>query len=91
MSEAVNDGVRIAYEVLGGGEPLLCVHGLGYDRRGWGPGGLLYVTGHDRQAVGQVAAHIRALRPPDPYKTKGVRYTGEVLRKKAGKTGAGGK
>lgn len=37
MSEAVNDGVRIAYEVLGGGEPLLFVHGLGYDRRGWGP------------------------------------------------------
>jgi large subunit ribosomal protein L6 len=51
----------------------------------------LIVTGHDRQAVGQVAAHIRALRPPDPYKNKGVRYTGEVLRKKAGKTGAGGK
>jgi large subunit ribosomal protein L6 len=51
----------------------------------------LVVTGYDRQAVGQVAAHIRALRPPDPYKNKGVRYTGEVLRKKAGKTGAGGK
>lgn len=49
------------------------------------------VTGFDRQAVGQVAAQIRALRPPDPYKNKGVRYTGEVLRKKAGKTGAGGK
>ena len=49
------------------------------------------VTGFDRQAVGQVAAHIRSLRPPDPYKNKGVRYTGEVLRKKAGKTGAGGK
>jgi len=51
----------------------------------------LIVTGYDRQAVGQVAAHIRALRPPDPYKNKGVRYTGEVLRKKAGKTGAGSK
>jgi len=37
MSEAINDGVRIAYEVLGDGEPLLCIHGLGYDRRGWGP------------------------------------------------------
>lgn len=37
MSEATNDGVRIAYEVLGDGEPLLFVHGLGYDRRGWGP------------------------------------------------------
>jgi large subunit ribosomal protein L6 len=51
----------------------------------------LILTGHDRQLLGQVAANIRALRPPDPYKNKGVRYTGEVLRKKVGKTGAGGK
>ena len=46
------------------------------------------VRGIDRQLVGQVAADIRALRKPDPYKQKGVRYTGEVLKKKAGKTGA---
>jgi large subunit ribosomal protein L6 len=46
------------------------------------------VTGVDRQQVGQVAANIRRLRKPDPYKQKGVRYTGEVLKKKAGKTGA---
>jgi large subunit ribosomal protein L6 len=46
------------------------------------------VTGVDRQLVGQVAANIRRLREPDPYKQKGVRYTGEVLKKKAGKTGA---
>ena len=46
------------------------------------------VRGVDRQQVGQVAADIRALRKPDPYKLKGVRYTGEVLRKKVGKTGA---
>ena len=45
------------------------------------------VTGVDRQLVGQVAANIRRLRKPDPYKQKGVRYTGEVLKKKAGKTG----
>lgn len=52
----------------------------------------LVVSGYDKQMVGQVAANIRALRPPDPYKNKGVRYTGEVLRKKAGKTaGAGAK
>jgi large subunit ribosomal protein L6 len=51
----------------------------------------LILTGHDRQLLGQVAANIRALRPPDPYKNKGVRYTGEFLRKKVGKTGAGGK
>ena len=46
------------------------------------------VTGVDRQLVGQVAANIRRLRKPDPYKQKGVRYTGEVLKKKVGKTGA---
>ena len=46
------------------------------------------VTGADRQLVGQVAANIRRLRKPDPYKQKGVRYTGEVLKKKVGKTGA---
>jgi large subunit ribosomal protein L6 len=46
------------------------------------------VTGVDRQLVGQVAANLRRLREPDPYKQKGVRYTGEVLKKKAGKTGA---
>jgi large subunit ribosomal protein L6 len=46
------------------------------------------VTGVDRQLVGQVAANIRRLREPDPYKQKGVRYTGEQLKKKAGKTGA---
>src|SRR4051794_3681094 len=51
----------------------------------------LVLTGHDRQELGHVAAQIRARRPPDPYKNKGVRYAGEVLRKKAGKTGAGGK
>jgi large subunit ribosomal protein L6 len=48
----------------------------------------LVVTGIDKQLVGQVAADIRSLRKPDPYKQKGVRYTGEVLKKKAGKTGA---
>jgi large subunit ribosomal protein L6 len=46
------------------------------------------VTGANRQLVGQVAANIRRLRKPDPYKQKGIRYTGEVLKKKAGKTGA---
>ncbi len=46
------------------------------------------VTGIDRQLVGQVASDIRRLRKPDPYKQKGVRYQGEVLKKKVGKTGA---
>ena len=48
----------------------------------------LVLSGADRQALGQVAANMRGLRPPDPYKNKGVRYTGEPLRKKVGKTGA---
>jgi large subunit ribosomal protein L6 len=48
------------------------------------------VSGIDRQQVGQVAAEIRRLRKPDPYKQKGIRYTGEVLKKKAGKAGATG-
>ncbi len=51
----------------------------------------LVLSGHDRQLLGQVAANMRSLRKPDPYKNKGVRYTGEALRKKVGKTGAGGK
>lgn len=46
------------------------------------------ITGADRQRVGQVAAEIRALRPPDPYKAKGIRYSGEQIRRKAGKAGA---
>jgi large subunit ribosomal protein L6 len=45
------------------------------------------VNGIDKQLVGQVAANIRATRPPEPYKGKGVRYEGEYVRKKAGKTG----
>jgi large subunit ribosomal protein L6 len=48
----------------------------------------LSVSGIDRQKVGQVAAEMRGLRPPDPYKQKGVRYAGEKLKKKVGKTGA---
>jgi large subunit ribosomal protein L6 len=50
----------------------------------------IVVTGIDRQKVGQVAAEIRSLRKPDPYKQKGIRYMGEVLKKKAGKAGATG-
>lgn len=47
----------------------------------------LTVTGISKQQVGQVAANIRGLRKPDPYKGKGVRYAGEVVRRKVGKTG----
>jgi len=46
------------------------------------------ISGVDRQKVGQVAAEIRSLRPPEPYKGKGIRYLDEVIKKKVGKTGA---
>lgn len=49
------------------------------------------LTGNDKEMLGQVAANMRGLRPPDPYKNKGVRYKGESLRKKEGKAGAGAK
>jgi len=51
----------------------------------------LTVSGADRGQVGQVCADIRSLRPPDPYKQKGIRITGERLKKKAGKAGAAAK
>ena len=51
----------------------------------------LVLSSHDRELLGQTAANMRALRPPDPYKNKGVRYTGEALRKKVGKAGAASK
>ncbi len=49
---------------------------------------LITIDGIDKQMVGQVAAKIRGLRPPEPYKGKGVRYVGEYVRRKAGKTAA---
>ena len=48
----------------------------------------IQVSGSDKQLVGQVAAKIRKLRPPEPYKGKGVKYEGEYIRRKAGKTAA---
>jgi large subunit ribosomal protein L6 len=47
------------------------------------------VSGSDKELVGRTAAEIRAVRPPEPYKGKGIRYSGEQVRRKAGKTGAG--
>lgn len=50
---------------------------------------LITISGMDKQSVGQFAANVRAVRPPEPYKGKGVRYVGEYVRKKAGKTAKG--
>jgi large subunit ribosomal protein L6 len=47
----------------------------------------IVVKGPDKQVVGQVAADIRKIRPPEPYKGKGIRYLGEYVRRKAGKAG----
>ena len=47
----------------------------------------IHVTGFDKQVVGEEAARIRRTRPPEPYKGKGIRYEGEVVRRKAGKAG----
>lgn len=49
---------------------------------------IVHVTGADKETVGQAAADIRSVRPPEPYKGKGIRYRGEQVRRKAGKTGA---
>ncbi|QQR90438.1 MAG: 50S ribosomal protein L6 [Myxococcales bacterium] len=51
----------------------------------------LILSSHRKDLLGQVAAHIRSLRPPEPYKGKGIRYTGERIREKAGKAGGKGK
>jgi len=61
---------------------------LSADPGGRGRNPKITVEGIDKQLVGQVAAKIRALRPPEPYKGKGVRYVGEYVRRKAGKTAA---
>jgi large subunit ribosomal protein L6 len=53
-------------------------------------GTVIVVSGSDKQAVGQLAAEIRASRPPEPYKGKGIRYDDEVVRRKEGKTFASG-
>jgi len=50
--------------------------------------GRISITGTDKQKVGQVAAEIRGIKPPEPYKGKGIRYVGEYVKKKVGKTGA---
>jgi len=47
----------------------------------------IVVSGADKEQVGQLAANIRAVRPPEPYKGKGIRYQGEAVRRKAGKVG----
>jgi large subunit ribosomal protein L6 len=92
------DIVGIGYRAEVKGQTLLLTLGYSHTVEYPIPSGLsvsvekqthLVVTGADKQQVGQAAAEIRALRPPDPYKNKGIRYRGERLKKKVGKAAAG--
>ena len=84
-------GLDVLELALGFSHPIYFVPPEGIDfetqsARGTNP--RVTISGIDKQLVGQVAAKIRALRPPEPYKGKGVRYSDEYVRRKAGKTAA---
>jgi large subunit ribosomal protein L6 len=83
-AEAISKGVRL---VVGYSHPVDYAAPAGVQIQVENPT-TLAVEGIDKQAVGQVAAEIRKVRPPEPYKGKGIRYQGEYVRRKAGKTGA---
>ncbi len=103
MVVGVTEGYRKNLEIQGVGyraamEGKILVLNVGYSHpvRMDPPEGIAFVvdgqtkvavTGYDRQVVGEEAARIRRVRPPEPYKGKGIRYEGEVVRRKAGKTG----
>jgi large subunit ribosomal protein L6 len=107
MVEGVSKGFRKSLEIQGvgyraakAGENLNMTLGFSHPVVYSAPKGItlsvegtnkVHVDGIDKQIVGQVAAEIRSLRPPEPYKGKGVRYAGEVVRKKLGKAGKAGK
>jgi len=107
MIEGVSKGYRKSLEIQGvgfrvakSGEKLNLSLGFSHPVVFEAPKGIalsvegqnkIHVDGIDKQAVGQVAAEIRGLRPPEPYKGKGIRYAGEVVRKKLGKAGKAGK
>lgn len=103
MVVGVTDGFRKNLEIQGvgyraamDGQVLVLNVGFSHPVRFNAPDGITYaldgqtkiaVTGIDKQAVGEEAARIRRVRPPEPYKGKGIRYEGEVVRRKAGKAG----
>ena len=103
MVVGVTDGYRKTLEIVGTGyrvqargDDLEFALGFSHPVLVKAPDGITFtvetptrfnVAGIDKQKVGEVAANIRKLRKPDPYKGKGVRYQGEVIRRKAGKTG----
>ena len=107
MVEGVSKGFRksleisgVGYRVAKSGEKLTLSLGYSHPVAFEAPKGValtvegqtkIHVEGIDKQAVGQVAADIRRLRQPEPYKGKGIRYEGERIRKKLGKAGKAGK
>jgi large subunit ribosomal protein L6 len=107
MVHGVTQGFRksleiqgVGYRVAKAGERLNLTLGYSHPIAFDAPAGVtfavegtnrIHVDGIDKQRVGQVAAEIRNLRPPEPYKGKGIRYQGEFVRKKLGKAGKAGK
>ncbi len=90
----------VGYRAAMDGKTLVLTVGFSHPVRMTPPDGIAFavdgnvrlsVSGIDKQAVGEEAARIRRVRPPEPYKGKGIRYAGEVVRRKAGKTGKAGK
>jgi large subunit ribosomal protein L6 len=79
---------REAHFALGYSHPVVFPAPDGIDLEVDSKANRIKVTGADRQKVGQVAAEIRGLRRPDPYKGKGIKYVGEQIRRKVGKAGA---
>jgi large subunit ribosomal protein L6 len=104
MVEGVTNGYRRTLEIVGvgyraekKGDTLVLTVGYSHQVQYPEPEGIalsttsptvIVVEGIDKAKVGQVAAEIRSVRPPEPYKGKGIRYQGEQVRRKAGKTGA---
>lgn len=88
--------VGVGYRVAGGGETLTLSVGFSHQVTVQAPEGITFtvsdntkikVSGYDKILVGQIAANIRGVRPPEVYQGKGIRYAGEYVRKKAGKAG----
>lgn len=86
--------VGVGYRAQGGNNEISLTIGFSHPVKITAPAGITFqisdntkitVSGPDKRAVGEIAAQIRSIRPPEPYKGKGVRYKGEVVRKKAGK------
>ena len=107
MVTGVNDGFKKQLEIVGigyraekQGSSLLLKVGYSHDVTMTPPEGItvdvptpnqIVINGYDKQLVGQFASEVRGVRPPEPYKGKGIKYAEEVIRRKEGKAGKGGK